>query len=159
MTAIVDFHSHFFSRTFFETLAGQSPQDGDVEDKLARVAETTGLVIPEPDTEAHTGRWIAEMHAHGVERTEVVDGVDPHAIQAGNVGNEGVGDDLVTLRAHDPSGAAQWMQALAWPDGTNPWATGARASDSGLYELIWAYQGYGAVVRSFRLYIGREICE
>lgn len=67
MTApLIDFHSHFFSRTFFETLAAQSPQPGTVEEKLGRVAEQTGLAVPGADTAEHVARWHAEMDTHGV---------------------------------------------------------------------------------------------
>ena len=34
MTRIIDFHTHFFSRTFFDTLATLSPQPGTVDEKL-----------------------------------------------------------------------------------------------------------------------------
>ncbi len=66
-TRIIDFHSHFFSRTFFETLAAQSPQPGTTEEKLARVVEKTGLEVPGSDTAEHVARWHAEMDANGVE--------------------------------------------------------------------------------------------
>ena len=63
----VDFHSHYFSRTFFETLAGQSQLPGDVEGRLATVAKKTGLQIPGPDAGEHLGRWISEIDHHGVD--------------------------------------------------------------------------------------------
>ncbi len=66
-SGIVDFHSHFFSRTFFETLAAQSPQPGTPEERLGRVLEKTGLALPGPDTSEHVARWRAEMDTHGVE--------------------------------------------------------------------------------------------
>ena len=40
---IVDFHSHFFSRPFFEALAQASPQEGSVEQKLDRLSAKTGI--------------------------------------------------------------------------------------------------------------------
>jgi predicted TIM-barrel fold metal-dependent hydrolase len=66
MAMIIDAHTHFFSRPFFEALAGQSPQPGSLEDKLARLAEATGLDIPPEDTAAHTDRWIQELDAAAV---------------------------------------------------------------------------------------------
>lgn len=65
--AIVDFHLHYFSRPFFEALAGQSPQEGDVAERLARVAERTGIELPDVDPERHRARWLAELERHGVE--------------------------------------------------------------------------------------------
>jgi predicted TIM-barrel fold metal-dependent hydrolase len=66
-TPIVDFHSHFFSRPFFETLAAQSPNPGDVESRLAAVAERTGIEIPPSSVADHLARWIAELDRYGIE--------------------------------------------------------------------------------------------
>ena len=66
-TPIVDFHAHFFSRTFFETLAAASIQPGSAQERLARVVGMTGLELPGPDTAEHVDRWHREMDAHGVE--------------------------------------------------------------------------------------------
>ena len=57
---IVDAHSHFFSRPFFDALAG-----GD-EAKLVAVAQKTGIEIPPRDVATHLARWIAELDAKGV---------------------------------------------------------------------------------------------
>ena len=65
---IVDFHLHLFSRPYFEALAAQSPLEGDVEAKLARVANQARIEIPPRELEAHVARWIAELDAGGVER-------------------------------------------------------------------------------------------
>jgi predicted TIM-barrel fold metal-dependent hydrolase len=64
---VVDFHTHFFSRAYFEALAAQSPQPGTVEEKLARVAVKAGIEIPSADVAAHTARWVAELDRHEVE--------------------------------------------------------------------------------------------
>jgi predicted TIM-barrel fold metal-dependent hydrolase len=65
--SVIDFHAHFFSRAFFETLAAQSPQTGTVDEKLARVVANTGIELPSADVAAHTARWIAELDRHDVE--------------------------------------------------------------------------------------------
>ncbi|MHC4847270.1 MAG: amidohydrolase family protein [Planctomycetota bacterium] len=64
---VVDFHAHFFSRPFFETLASMSPLPGDVESRLSDVAERTGIEIPSASVAEHTQRWIAELDAAGVD--------------------------------------------------------------------------------------------
>ena len=64
---VVDFHSHFFSRAFFETLAAQSPLPGSAEEKLAAVVQATGIELPSPDISAHLLRWVADMEAKGLE--------------------------------------------------------------------------------------------
>ncbi len=64
---MIDFHSHFFSRPFFETLAAQSPLPGTIDDKLASVADRTGLELPDKDVGAHYARWQKDWDAHGVD--------------------------------------------------------------------------------------------
>lgn len=66
MAAVIDFHSHFFSRTFFETLARLSPLEGAPEERLARVIGTTGLELPAADHGEHLARWLQEMDRYGV---------------------------------------------------------------------------------------------
>ncbi len=65
---IQDAHTHFFSRPFFDALAGLSPLPGDPATRLSALADRTGLDIPDDDTAAHRDRWLAQMDAAGVER-------------------------------------------------------------------------------------------
>lgn len=65
--AIIDFHSHFFSATFFKTLASQSPLAGDVTSRLAAVVAKTKIEIPPDDVGLHLARWTSELDRHGVE--------------------------------------------------------------------------------------------
>ena len=65
MARLVDFHSHFFSRTFFETLAEQSPLPGSIDQRMQRVARVAGIDLPEND-ERHLARWLTEMESYGV---------------------------------------------------------------------------------------------
>jgi len=64
---VIDFHAHYFSRTFFETLAAQSPLPGDVRTRLAEVSLRTGIDIPGSDADAHMVRWTSELERHKVE--------------------------------------------------------------------------------------------
>lgn len=64
---VVDFHSHFFSRAYFEALAAQSPQPGSVEEKLHALAKKTGMELPGASVEAHLARWIAELDRYKVD--------------------------------------------------------------------------------------------
>ncbi len=63
----VDCHLHFFSRPFFEALARQSPLPGSPAERLARLAQTAGIEIPEPDLDAHRERWAAALSAGGMD--------------------------------------------------------------------------------------------
>lgn len=65
---VIDFHAHFFGRAFFETLARQSPLQGDVETRLARLVERTGIELPDADPLRHAERWLGELDRHKVER-------------------------------------------------------------------------------------------
>lgn len=64
---IIDFHAHFFSRTFFDTLAGQSPLPGSPDERLAAVVHKTGIELPPADVGAHLTRWIEELDRYEVE--------------------------------------------------------------------------------------------
>jgi hypothetical protein len=64
--SIVDFHSHFFSRPFFEALARLSPLPGDPAERIAAVARRSGLEPPPATIADHLARWIAEWDRHGV---------------------------------------------------------------------------------------------
>jgi hypothetical protein len=67
MLALVDFHSHFFSRTLFETLARASPLPGTQAERLQSVARDLGLELPAADPLEHLARWVAELDLHGVQ--------------------------------------------------------------------------------------------
>jgi hypothetical protein len=65
--ALIDIHTHWFSRLYFRTLAAQSPLPGTPEEKLAALAQKTGIELPPEDSAAHLARWLAEMRRHGIE--------------------------------------------------------------------------------------------
>jgi predicted TIM-barrel fold metal-dependent hydrolase len=64
---IIDFHSHFFARPFFETLAKQAGDDMAVSDRLDALALKTGIEMPLPSVESHLARWVDSLDAAGVE--------------------------------------------------------------------------------------------
>ncbi len=63
---VVDFHSHFFSRPFFDALAALSTQPGTPDERLARLAESTGIELPSHDVGEHLARWVHSLDAAGV---------------------------------------------------------------------------------------------
>lgn len=64
---LVDFHTHFFSSTYFRTLAAQSPLPGEPAAKLAAASKRAGFEVPSESVAEHAARWIAEMDRHGIE--------------------------------------------------------------------------------------------
>ena len=66
MSRLIDFHSHFFGRPFFEALAAQSPHDGTVDEKIERVCKAAGIEAPARDTATHLARWKQELETYGV---------------------------------------------------------------------------------------------
>lgn len=66
MSALIDAHSHFFSRVFFETLAAASPLSGDIEERMARVCRTAGIELPPANTREHLARWMGEIDTYGL---------------------------------------------------------------------------------------------
>jgi len=58
---IVDFHSHFFSRPFFDTLAKQSA----LKDPFGEIEKKTPIEIPPDELDIHLARWIGELDTKG----------------------------------------------------------------------------------------------
>ncbi len=65
--ALIDFHTHWFSRLYFRTLAAQAPLPGTPEEKLDALARRTGIELPPEDPAAHRARWLAELAKHAIE--------------------------------------------------------------------------------------------
>lgn len=63
---ILDAHTHFFSYDFFRGLVEQLDPPADPGLVLPRLARQSGVQVPEPDVEAHTLRWLAEMDRYGI---------------------------------------------------------------------------------------------
>lgn len=61
---IFDCHTHFFSRTFYETQAAQVP-GGDVEVLLAGLSEE-GMEVPGEEVAPHRDRIVADLEKNGV---------------------------------------------------------------------------------------------
>ena len=66
MGPLVDSHAHYFSRTFFETLAAASPLPGTPAERLETVTAQAGIEVPAADPEEHLARWIGELDSYGV---------------------------------------------------------------------------------------------
>ena len=66
MPALIDFHTHFFSRTLFEVLAAGSPLPGSQSERIERATRSLGLELPVRDPVEHMGRWLGELDRHGV---------------------------------------------------------------------------------------------
>ncbi len=67
MGALVDFHAHLLTHTFFDTLATRSPREGSPEEILSQVAAAADIELPSADVGELLGRWIAELDRYGVE--------------------------------------------------------------------------------------------
>ncbi len=67
---LLDAHTHFFSRTFFDLITAQAGAHGeqDPAEHLARIQEKAGIEVPPEDNSEHTRRWIGELDRNDVER-------------------------------------------------------------------------------------------
>ena len=61
---VSDAHLHFFSRPFFQALAGATPLD--------EVAQKLGWEIPAPDSTELASRWVGELDHYGLARTVLI---------------------------------------------------------------------------------------
>ncbi len=66
MASLIDFHTHFFSKSFFNALARASAFSDDPESAVKRVASAAGIEIPSQDNDEHLQKWLREMDRHGV---------------------------------------------------------------------------------------------
>jgi uncharacterized protein len=66
MPLLVDFHTHFFSRTVFDTFAAGSPLKGGPAERTERVVRAMDLTLPPADPFRHMQSWLAEMERHGI---------------------------------------------------------------------------------------------
>jgi predicted TIM-barrel fold metal-dependent hydrolase len=62
--AVSDAHVHFFSRPFFQALAGQTP--------LESVAAKLAWEIPGPDAKELARRWVDELDRYGLKRAAII---------------------------------------------------------------------------------------
>lgn len=110
---IVDFHSHFFSRPFFDALAALSPLPGTPAERLARLAEATGIELPPDDVGLHLERWLGALDAGGVEHL-VTFASAPEEIPAVGEAAARAGGRLTAMAVCNPllAGAAERVAAL-----------------------------------------------
>jgi predicted TIM-barrel fold metal-dependent hydrolase len=66
MRTVRDAHTHFFSRTFFDTLYAQAPPDRRPPSLEAAVAGA-GLALPDPDPAVLQLHWLEQMDRAGIE--------------------------------------------------------------------------------------------
>jgi predicted TIM-barrel fold metal-dependent hydrolase len=64
---VIDIHTHFFSRAFFDTLARLAPGLESPEDKLKDLVEKTGIDLPPKKVAEHVDRWMGELDKYGVD--------------------------------------------------------------------------------------------
>ena len=67
MSTTVDFHTHFFSRTFFDALNAASPLAGSPEERLEDVTKSAGITLPKADPLDHWADWSVELDRYGVD--------------------------------------------------------------------------------------------
>ena len=65
---LIDAHTHFFSRQFFQTFARQAQHDLPAGVPLTAVAERLGVEIPPDDATHLAQRWVSEMDKYGVDQ-------------------------------------------------------------------------------------------
>ena len=80
---VCDAHAHFFSRPFFQALAGKTSLD--------EVGEKLGWDIPGPDPTELAGRWVEDLDRYGLKRTVLIASVP---------GDEGSVADAVRAYPH-----------------------------------------------------------
>jgi predicted TIM-barrel fold metal-dependent hydrolase len=113
--ALVDFHTHYFSRVFFRTLAAQSPLPGTPEEKLAALARKTGIELPPEDPALHLRRWLGELDRHGIEHLVAFASLPEELEEVGAAARASGGriSGFALLNPRAPGAAERAEQALA----------------------------------------------
>jgi len=65
---VIDAHTHFFSKQFFQTFAGLAQHNLPAEAPLAAVAQRLGIEMPADDPTHLAQRWVHEMDKYGVDQ-------------------------------------------------------------------------------------------
>ena len=113
MRSVIDFHTHFFSRPFFEALAADSPLPGDVDLRLERLAAETGLELPSASLDEHLGRWIGEMDRYGVRQLVSFASVAQEAVAVAQAASSSRGR-VIPFAALDPTAPEAAERARSW---------------------------------------------
>ena len=118
MAGIVDSHSHFFSRVFFETLAEASTLPGSREDRMWAVAQSMDIELPSPSLDEHLSQWLSEMKRYGVDHLVTFASVPQEAptVARAVAKSEGRLSALVVVDPKQPE-AAERLEARLTEDG------------------------------------------
>ena len=105
-----DAHVHFFSQTFFASLAIQSGKP------LAQLGGLLGWEIPPEDPRALAERWVGELDRHGVERASIIASLhgDAESVAAALVHSPGRFHGYFMLDPTAGDAAEHLESALAW---------------------------------------------
>lgn len=105
-----DAHVHFFSQTFFASLAVQSGRP------LAQLGALLGWEIPPEDPRALADRWALELDRHGVERASIIASLhgDAESVAAALVHSPGRFHGYFMLDPTAEDAAEHLHGALAW---------------------------------------------
>lgn len=111
--ALVDAHTHFFARPFFQALAELSPRPGGSAALLEDLVHSTGVELPPADVGRHLARWTAELDRHGVDHAVAFASAPPE-IPAVAEAARLAGGRLSTMAIVDPTapGAAERVAGL-----------------------------------------------
>lgn len=67
-TPLIDAHCHWFSRPFFQALAGESSLPGSESERMTAVQSTTGLEFADENNDTHREHWLAEIEGSPLDR-------------------------------------------------------------------------------------------
>ena len=150
---ISDAHAHFFSRDFYSALAREAAASGgDPEELLRDLSRKSGIEVPEPDSEKHAARWVAQLDRHGVTHAVSIASVpsEEEAVRAGALASGGRLIPFLAVNPASEAGVRQGARALAGGGFRGvilfPAASGVEACDPSLDPLYRAAAASGAIV-------------
>jgi predicted TIM-barrel fold metal-dependent hydrolase len=157
----IDFHTRFFSRSYFDALAAQSPLPGSAAEKLARAINAAGIELPPRDLEGHLARWLGEMDRYGVDHLVSIASVPEEIAAVGEAATLSRGR-LIPFASLDPtsSGSVNALDEILVNHAfrgvfLSPAAHGYDLADNRLHPFLSTLAEHGAVVL-VRCGIGRS---
>jgi len=152
MSQLVDFHSHFFSRSFFDALNAASTLPEEPEMRMQSVAARAQIELPPEDPKLLADRWLGEMDRHGVGHMVTFASLTPEAASVQEALNHAAGrlSGFVQLDPTQPGlldqldtlfGAGDFKGALFFPA-----LHGYRLDGPEMEELLQRLEAYGTLI-------------
>jgi len=115
---VIDAHTHFFSKAFFDGLLSQVKSPTDEIGAISKMREKAGIEIPSANVAEHTQRWVDEMKKHQISKMVTFASLPQEALTVAQAVKAArgklIGYTLINPLAPDPVGSVQTAAELGF---------------------------------------------